>query len=57
MIVRPDMRHYDIFDVLMEFKFIKISATGMTGKEVADASNDTLHALPVVSDAFSQACK
>ncbi len=52
MIVRPDMRHYGIFDVLMEFKFIKITATGLTGKEVADASDDALYALPMVSKAF-----
>ncbi len=55
VILRPDMRHYDIFDVLMEFKFIKITATSMTGKEVANASDDMLHALPVVSKAFAQA--
>ncbi len=55
MIVRPDMRHYGIFDVLMEFKFIKITATGLTGKEVADASDDALHALPMVVQEFSAA--
>jgi len=55
MIVRPDMRHYDICDVLIEFKFIKPSALGMTGETVAAASHEGLHNLPKVQQLFSDA--
>jgi len=57
MMVRPDMRHYDIFDVLMEFKFIKLSDVNMTGEAVRTASDSDLHALPLVQQAFSDAHK
>jgi len=55
MIVRPDMRHYDIFDVLMEFKFIKLSTTGKTAESISDISDEALHALPQVEKAFADA--
>jgi len=55
MMVRPDMRHYDIYDVLMEFKFIKPSLVGMTGQQAAQADEQVLHNHPVVVDAFEQA--
>jgi len=57
MMVRPDMRHYDIFDVLMEFKFITLSDVNMTGEAVRTASDSDLHALPLVEQAFSDAQK
>jgi len=55
MVVRPDMRHYDIYDVLMEFKFIKPSAVGMTGQQAAQAGTQVLHKHPMVVDTFKQA--
>jgi len=55
MIVRPDMRHYNIYDVLMEFKFIKLGTVGMTGEQVAGADEQALHNHPVVANAFKQA--
>jgi hypothetical protein len=57
MMVRPDMRHYDIFDVLMEFKFIKLVDAGLTGEQATAVSDDALHALPVVIAAFADATK
>jgi len=57
MMVRPDMRHYDIFDVLMEFKFIKLNDVKMTGDAVRTASDSDLHALPLVQQAFDDAEK
>jgi hypothetical protein len=57
MIVRPDMRHYgQLLDVLLEFKYIKISDSGLkNGDAVLSASDETLHALPCVEEAFTEA--
>ncbi len=55
MIVRPDMRHYAVYNVLMEFKFVKLSDVGMTGADVAGADDEVLHALPAVQQAFTEA--
>jgi len=57
MVVRPDMRHYDIYDVLMEFKFIKPSALAMTGQQAAQADDQVLRNHTVVIDAFGRAEK
>jgi len=55
MIVRPDMRHYGIFDVLMEFKFISLATLNMTGEAVADATEEALLEMPAVAKAFDGA--
>jgi hypothetical protein len=57
MIVRPDIRHYgQLLDVLLEFKYIKISDSGLkNGDAVLAASDETLHALPCVQKAFTDA--
>jgi len=55
MIVRSDMRHFDIFDVLLEFKVVTLKEAGMDGAQVAAASDDKLRALPAVSQAFASA--
>jgi hypothetical protein len=55
MMVRPDMRHYDIFDVLMEFKYVKLNDIHMTGEAANTASDEHLQALPQVQQAFDQA--
>jgi len=55
MIVRPDMRHYGIFDVLMEFKFISLATLNMTGEAVADATEEALLEMPAVANAFTDA--
>jgi len=48
IIVRPGMRHFDVFDVLLELKFIPLSKLQMTDDE-------TLLAIPAVQQAFAQA--
>jgi len=55
MIVRPDMRHYGIFDVLVEFKFISLATLNMTGEAVADATEEALLKLPAIASAFDGA--
>ncbi|MDX8393376.1 MAG: hypothetical protein R8K21_02170, partial [Mariprofundales bacterium] len=56
MIVRPDMRHYgQLLDILLEFKFIKLTDTKMSGAEVVAATDAELHALPCVKEAFVKA--
>jgi len=55
MIVRPEMRHYDIFDLLLEFKVVTLKEAGMNGQRVAAASDDNLRAFPAVQQAFAAA--
>ncbi len=54
-IIRPDKRHLNILDHLLEFKFIKLSALSLSGQTLANLSDAELHALPQVQAAFSAA--
>ncbi len=59
MIIRPDMRKYDLLDVLFEFKYVKLSEAGVTGETARGLSGAELRALPAMktkmADATSQA--
>nr|VFK23941.1 MAG: PD-(D/E)XK nuclease superfamily protein [Candidatus Kentron sp. MB]VFK35995.1 MAG: PD-(D/E)XK nuclease superfamily protein [Candidatus Kentron sp. MB]VFK77589.1 MAG: PD-(D/E)XK nuclease superfamily protein [Candidatus Kentron sp. MB] len=48
MIVRPDMRQYQVSDILIEFKFVSLQEAGMDGKAVEQISDETLRALSAV---------
>ncbi|MDM8521658.1 AAA family ATPase [Anaerolineales bacterium HSG6] len=58
MIIRPDMRQYQLLDHVIEFKYLKLSETELSGAEVRALSEDELRALPKVqaklNDADSQ---
>ncbi len=46
MIIRPDKRHFEILDVLIEFKYVKLGDAGLTGKQARALSVEELQNLP-----------
>jgi hypothetical protein len=55
MIVRPDMREYELLDILIEFKYVALRKNDLTGEQVRALSEDDLRALSAVQDAFAAA--
>ncbi len=54
MIIRPDMRHGKIFDVLIEFKFLALKDLGQTGEALQGMSVKELEDLPAVKQAMEE---
>jgi len=54
MIIRPDMRHGKIFDVLIEFKFLSLKQLGLSGEAILSMSPAESHALPLVIQAMDE---
>ncbi|MCK5523489.1 MAG: AAA family ATPase [Thiomargarita sp.] len=48
MIIRPDMRQYQLLDFLMEFKYVSLKQVGLTGEEVKQKTDAQLKALDAV---------
>ena len=48
LIIRPDRRYLKIFDVLIEFKFIRLKTLSLTGEAVKNLSDSETRALPAV---------
>jgi hypothetical protein len=48
MIIRPDKRHGRIFDVLIEFKFVRLKHAGVTAEHARGLSMDELAKLPEI---------
>ena len=46
MIIRPDMRRFEIFDILLEFKFVSLKDAGLTGEQAKNLSPKDLEAIP-----------
>ncbi|MGH9844564.1 MAG: AAA family ATPase, partial [Blastocatellia bacterium] len=55
LIVRPDARQYQIFDLLLECKFIKLGDLGLSGEAVRALSHTELAALPLVKQKLAEA--
>jgi len=55
MIIRPDMRRFELFDVLVEFKFVSLSTAGLTGEEAKGLSVEQLASHPKISSAMADA--
>ncbi len=55
MIVRPDMRRFEIFDVLVEFKFAKLGEVGLTGQEAGKLESERLRSLPAIAAGMKKA--
>jgi hypothetical protein len=50
MIVRPQMRRYPLKDILIEFKYVSLSAAKLTGKKAKQLDIEKLKALPAVQE-------
>jgi hypothetical protein len=48
MLVRPQMRQYQVLDFLMEFKYISLADVKLSGEQVRKMGRDELAALPAV---------
>lgn len=55
MIVRPDARQYQVFDLLLEFKFVKLGEVGLSGEQARGMSRAELAALPAVRQKLAEA--
>ena len=55
MIVRPDMRKYQLLDILIEFKYVSLAEAGFSGAEAQALSLDALKALPPVQRKLAEA--
>ncbi len=48
MIIRPDMRRFQIFDILIEFKFVELGAAGISGEAAKNLPQEELTAMPAM---------
>ncbi len=48
MIIRPDMRRFKIFDVLIEFKYVKLGDLSMSAEQIRNVSLQSLQQIPVM---------
>ena len=48
MIIRPDKRYGKVFDVLIEFKFVKLKDAGMSAEQARNLSKDELRRIPAI---------
>ncbi len=55
MIVRPDMRQYQLLDHLLEFKYIPLKELGLTSEKLAEVSREELRKLPRVQQKLAEA--
>jgi hypothetical protein len=55
MVVRPDARQYQIYDLLLECKFLKLGELGLSGEAVRALSQAELTALPQVQAKLAEA--
>jgi len=54
MIIRPDKRHLDIFDVLIEFKFLSLKALNLSGESLRPLTPEQMQALPTVQKSLTE---
>ena len=54
MIIRPDKRHFEIFDVLIEFKFVTLKDAGITGEQARQLQEDELYCMPNIKKALEE---
>ncbi|MEE4358361.1 MAG: PD-(D/E)XK nuclease domain-containing protein, partial [Desulfococcaceae bacterium] len=55
MIIRPDMRRFKIFDVLIEFKYVSLKKAGLSGEQAGKLSVEELRALPSMQTEMASA--
>lgn len=55
MIIRPDMRRFQVLDILIEFKYVKLGEAGMTGEKARGLSLNELRSLSVMNKRMTAA--
>ncbi len=55
MLVRPDVRHSALLDILIEFKYVPLAKNDSTGEKVRNMSKEGLESLASVKKAFAEA--
>lgn len=55
LIVRPEMRQYQLLDLLLEFKLVKLAEAGMAGEQIRSLDREQLVALPAVQARLAEA--
>jgi len=45
MIVRPDMRHYELLDILIEFKYVSLEKLRLSGRQAREMPREALEQL------------
>jgi len=54
MIIRPDKRYLQIYDVLIEFKFLSLKQLGLSGEAIRSKSPAELYSMSVVKHALEE---
>jgi hypothetical protein len=54
MIIRPDKRYLQIYDVLIEFKFLSLKQLGLSGDAIRSKSPAELYSQPMVKHALEE---
>ena len=57
MIIRPDMRRYEIDDVLIEFKYVSLKEAGINGEQAGKLTSKALQELPQMAARMGNAMK
>ena len=57
MIIRPDMRRFEISDILVEFKFVTLTDVSLTGEQARGLSREELEKLPEMRAKMQEAQK
>ena len=55
MIVRPEMRRYQLLDLLIEFKYLALSDLGLSGEQMRSLAAAEVRGLPAVQAALAAA--
>ncbi|WP_207148772.1 AAA family ATPase [Lamprobacter modestohalophilus] len=55
MIVRPDMRQYQLLDILIEFKYLSLERLKLSGRQLREMPQEALEQLPEVARQRHQA--
>lgn len=55
LLIRPDMRQYKLLDILLEFKFVKLSESALDRNDLRQKSNDELKMVDAVQKKVSEA--
>ena len=55
MLIRPEMRKYQLFDILFEFEYVSLSEVDLSGEQARALTSDALEALPTIKKKLAEA--